>query len=143
MTHFEINNADDGITSGGAGRMSASLVNLTPHAICVDDLLGDACTIPPSGLVARVETSQEDLCGVVIGGVDVSFGEISTGEVVNLPPPVAGTTYIVSAMVAQAVAGRRLDVYAPDTGQAARDEQGRIISVPGLVRYAAQAAQVG
>ena len=99
-----------------------SFVNLTPHAI----MLNDGTVFPPSGKVARVSTSFTDfddngLCHVVYGDVE------------NLPDPDGTTLFIVSAMVKAAT--KRTDVVAPATGHpmCVRNEKGQIVSVPGFV----------
>ena len=103
------------------------LINLTPHPIVVDN--GSARKVyEPSGVVARVETES-----TVVGEVD-GF-DVVTNRVLghNVPDPKEGVVYIVSAMVL-ALLSDRTDLVAPDTGKAARNEQGHIVSVPGFVR---------
>jgi len=107
------------------------LVNLTPHEIRV---VKDDCEviIPPSGGVARVKTEQ-----VEVGSIDgIPVVKTEFGEVEGLPDPEPNTIYIVSSIVAQAVAGEREDVVAPDTGPTAiRDENGRIVAVRRFQRW--------
>ena len=56
------------------------------------------------------------------------------GEVENLPPPEAGTLYIVSGAVASAA--KRDDVLCPATGHpSAIRKDGQIYSVPGFTRF--------
>lgn len=108
-------------------------VNLTPHAIVVDnegneDFPPLSVTIPPSGWVARAQMVTIDRLSPLMRTVGVRGG--------NLPDPVDGVYYIVSALVGQQPAARkRDDIIAPDTDKGKRDEQGRIVSVPGFVRY--------
>ena len=102
-----------------------TLVNLTPHAIVLDNGV-DSLTVEPSGSIARV--SVELVETAVTGLYSQVFGDVA-----GLPEPVEGTLYIVSAMVLSAVP-HRVDVYAPATALAARNELGHIVSVPGLVR---------
>ena len=99
------------------------LVNLTPHAIVIDNGT-DVITVAPSGTVARVTTSLTDLG-------DGLFTR-TWGDVVDLPAPQDNTIFIVSAMVAGRVADRT-DVASPATDVAKRDDNGRIVSVPGLI----------
>lgn len=99
------------------------LVNLTPHPIVIDDGT-TVLTIAPSGTVARVTTSLTDLG-------DGLFTR-TWGDVVDLPAPQDNTIFIVSAMVAGRVADRT-DVASPATDVAKRDDNGRIVSVPGLI----------
>ena len=102
------------------------LINLTPHEITVQ---GHA--IPPSGTVCRVETRSEDL-GYIYLGVGGEKNQIpvirqtATG-VSGLPEPQQNTFYLVSSMVAAAIAAlwpKRNDILAP-TGLA-RDANGNV-----------------
>ena len=99
------------------------LVILTPHPIVIDDGT-TVLTIVPSGTIARVTTSLTDLG-------DGLFTR-TWGDVVDLPDPQDNTIYIVSAMVAGRVLDRT-DVASPATDMAKRDDNGRIVSVPGLI----------
>ena len=102
----------------------ATYINLTPHAIA----LNDGRIFAPSGVVARVTTSFADIVNDVC--------EVVYGEVENLPEPKeGGVVYIVSAMVLGGCKGRH-DVVAPATGhpQTIRNEKGHIVSVPCFVR---------
>ena len=105
------------------------MLNLTPHAITVRAPDGADHTFPPSGVVARVATTE-----TVIGACPMTGAPIvrrTLGEPVGLPP--AGTPCIVSAMVAGACPGRA-GVFAPDSGPTAiRDERGQIVAVTRLV----------
>lgn len=103
-----------------------SFVNLTPHAITVEGL----GTIPASGQVARVETRR--CCVGSINGARLVSQTL--GEVQNLPGPREGVVYVVSALVLSALAGKRRDVVAPDTGADAVRENGQIVSVRGFVQ---------
>jgi len=113
---------------------SVKMKNLTPHEVVVYDDKGDVkLRVKPSGTIARVTTKQE-----VVGylnGVPVVKTEFV--EVQGLPKPEDNTVYIVSSLVAQAVARERGDVVAPDTSprSAVRDEQGRIIGVRRFQRW--------
>lgn len=106
------------------------MLNLTPHPIVIRQPTGTDMTIPPSGTVARVATTERVLdqdaalpCPVIARAM---------GEPEGLPEP--GTLAIVSAMVLAACPGRP-GLYAPDTGPTAiRDDQGRIIAVTRLVQ---------
>lgn len=96
-------------------------INLTPHAIH----LNSGEIFEPSGDIARVSANYS---GFVDGVCQQVFGEVT-----GLPEPVEGVKYIVSALVL--AASDRDDLVAPATGhpECRRDEQGRIISVPGFV----------
>ena len=100
-----------------------NLVNLTPHPIVIDDGT-TVLTIAPSGTITRVEKSIIDLGD--------GFYTIVWGDVVDLPEPQDNTIYMVSAMVAGRVPDRT-DVASPATDLANRDDNGRIVSVPGLI----------
>lgn len=105
-----------------------NFVNLTPHAIVVD-VEGETISFPPSGIVARVESSLEE-----IQAVDAyRLFSRKFGEVIDLPEPEEGIFYIVSALVKGATS--RKDVVAPATDhkEAKRNEKGHIISVPGFI----------
>ena len=121
-----------------------SLVNLTPHAITVAHA-GGTLSIAPTAPAARVTSTP--------GTVNpVSFGEVSIpvatptvfGAVENLPPPVEGVFYIVSALVGAALNGTRSDVVMPGTGpndgairfaeDCAEGKKGQIQAVTRLIR---------
>ena len=99
-------------------------VNLTPHAIN----LNNGTVIEPSGTVARVSSTHTEfdangICRVVYG------------ELTGLPEPEAGTCYIVSLVVANAVRDlKRSDVVSPATNHPETTrEKGLVVSVPGFV----------
>jgi len=97
-------------------------VNLTPHAI----VLNSGTTFAPSGKVARVSSSHTtfDSDGIC----SVTFGDVT-----DLPDPVPGTFYIVSALVA--AAAKRADVVSPASGHPdVVRSNGQIVSVPGFVQ---------
>lgn len=103
--------------------MDVKLVNLTPHALTVDGL-----AIPPSGTVARLAVSREQVDIFLMDGIEIPLYRTVFGETENLPEPVEGIVYIASMLLAQAV--RRPDVVFP--GEAIRDSDGRIIGCHGL-----------
>lgn len=119
-----------------------NLLNLTPHAVRIFAADGktELVTVPPSGTVARVSVTRKET-GVVpiewdaerllardlLAGIPVFVG--SYGQVENLPSPVTGTIYIVSAMVRQVVPTRR-DVLSP--GELVRDDKGQPTGSRGL-----------
>lgn len=105
------------------------IINLTPHAINVVKQDGSIATFEPSGTVARVSKTMKK-----IGFLDdFDLVKETIGSVENIPDPEFGVWYIVSAMVFSAVAEDRLDVLAPNTNQAIRDEKGMIIGVPNFI----------
>ena len=101
-----------------------TIINLTPHEIT---FMGDEKnTIPTSGIVARVAVKREQVG--TLNGLPIYRSVF--GQVENLPDPKADTVYIVSAMVAQAVKGKRDDIYIVD--DTVRDENGAIIGCRAL-----------
>lgn len=111
-----------------------NIVNLTPHPI---ELYGDDSetllwSIPPSGTVARV--SEVVGADYFTNGMPVPFRTAPTyGEVTGLPDYAAGTFYIVSSMVGQAVC--RDDLLSPSNADMVRDAAGRILGTRRLVRW--------
>lgn len=105
-----------------------NFVNLTPHAIC----LNDGQIFPPSGTVARVSADISDKG--IIG--DIPLYSQGFGDVQNLPDAYPGVVFIVSAMVLSALNGSRFDVVAPATSHpdVVRNDKGHIVSVPGFVQ---------
>lgn len=99
-----------------------NIVNLTPH-----DIVLCGTTITSSG-IARCETTIKE-----IGKIDgIKINKKSFGEVTGLPEAKADTIYVVSAIVAQAVSGKRDDVYVVD--DTIRNEQGQIIGCNALAQ---------
>ena len=120
-----------------------NLVNLTPHEIVIafGESNAERMAIPASGIVARVASTP----GVAeqVNGVPVPvMGRQAWGKVENLPDPVEGTLFIVSAMVlGRPECLNRTDVVGPGTGPndgAIRYEdgprKGQVIAVTRLVR---------
>ena len=107
-----------------------TIINLTPHAITLR-LDTVETTFPASGIVARVPQATTSL-GKTIAGFPVytsTFGQV------EMPEPVEGVYYIVSAMVLSALADTREDVVAPRTDSTAiRNEAGHIIAVTGWLQ---------
>ena len=100
------------------------IINLTPHSVtlCGED---GSITIEPSGVVARVATTQ---CTIGdYNGVPIVIETI--GQVSNLPDEAQNVCYIVSRLVAQAECLRR-DLYFPTN--LLRDSQGRITGAGAL-----------
>lgn len=111
--------------------MEVRLVNLTPHAVVVG---GES--IPPSGVVARVDMRTKVYPTENLNYNDIVLVENEMVGVVGLPDPEPETRYIVSGIVLGYVKSEllRLDCCAPDTGPTAtRDESGQIIAVSRLV----------
>lgn len=108
-----------------------NIVNLTPHALNLmsEGPDGPVVTIPPSGIVARCDTSRVQAGTVTVDGITIPVNQTRFGMVSNLPDPQPDTIFVVSALVAQAVPDRQ-DVVIPD--DAVRDDQGRIIGCRAL-----------
>lgn len=105
------------------------VVNLTPH----DVVINDGTVFPPSGMVARVATTQ--IQDGDINGIPVM--KVSYGDIVDLPDPKPDVVYIVSALVLSASkAVGRTDCVSPNTSSTdtIRNDNGQIVSVPGFVR---------
>ena len=102
-----------------------NLINLTPHAI---NLQGVG-SIPASGLVIRVETTERIL-GAVNG---LPLIKTVLGGVTGIPDPSENTLYIVSAFVAQA--SNRQDLICPDTGNSCIRENGNIVAITQFTKY--------
>ena len=85
-------------------------VNLTPHEVVIlDDNKNVVKTFAPSGLIARCSANEQYVN--TLDGVKIT--RQSFGEVQGLPEPQAGTWYIVSRIVAEAVKGQCDDVIVP------------------------------
>lgn len=101
-------------------------VNLTPCEI----VLNSGERFPASGVVAHVDNKfgKSDDMGVM---------EVYHGGMYNVPSyEFLGITFIVSGVVLEACKGRG-DMVAPATNHpdCVRDDDGRVVSVPGFVRY--------
>lgn len=103
------------------------IVNLTPHDINLfrgDELVE---TVKSSG-VARVSVRSE-----IIGEINgYPISKNFYGEIIGLPEPQPGIFYVVSALVAQAAAGRRTDLLV--VNDTVRNEKGQIIGCRGFAR---------
>jgi hypothetical protein len=100
-------------------------INLTPHDI---NILGPngAIRIPPSGTVARCQTST-----TAAGEYDgIPLVHTSYGAVSGVPETEDGTLYIVSAMIRAALPGRH-DLASP--GEPVRDAAGAVIGCRHLI----------
>ena len=102
-----------------------NFVNLTPHELSIHTEEG-VVTLPPSGSVARVSTTETPAPSV--GGIPTTITTL--GEVTGLPDETPGVVVVVSGMVASAAP--REDVMSP--GPLVRDESGRPIGCRGLRR---------
>ena len=82
-------------------------------------------TIEPSGTVARINIEE----------VELGYGFVThtKGEVIDLHEPEEGKVFVVSGLVFAAT--DRVDVIAPNTNKSIRDENGKIIGVPGFIMH--------
>ena len=103
------------------------IVNLTPHDIHLyrgNELVE---TVKSCG-AARVSVRSEKVGE--INGYPISKNFY--GEIIGLPEPQPGIFYVVSALVAQAAAGRRTDLLV--VNDTVRDKEGRIVGCRGFAR---------
>lgn len=107
------------------------IINLTPHDVNIYIDEDTMLVLPKCEYPARCTTSN-----VYLGEIDgVPIYHVVYEDVINLPDPMLGTIYVVSAIVAQAVKNRD-DVFAPDTGATAlRNSNGQIHAVRGLLKH--------
>jgi len=111
------------------------ITNLTPHPIVIHPNGpngAETITIPTSDLVALVDEEVE-----VTGTVDrVPVAKVSYGRVHNLPSPVNGQFFVVSALAAEVAyhSGRGVDDLLI-VGEHVRDDRGRIIGSSCLVTW--------
>jgi len=110
------------------------IVNLTPHDITLTRD-GVDTIFPKSGQVVRCESCQ--IPDAPIGGT-IPLVVNTFGNVIGLPNPAPGVVYLVSNVVAAhpSIAGKRLDVVAPNTGPTAiRNAEGQTIAVRSFQRF--------
>jgi len=104
-----------------------SLINCTPHVITIITA-GDDVVLSPSGIVPRLSVTR-----ILVGMTDgIPVARPTLGETENLPAPVAGTTLVVSALVAEANRHRQ-DLASP--GELVRNAAGQPIGCRGLSIY--------
>ena len=107
--------------------MKKVIVNLTPHEIHLyrgDELVEK---IKSSG-IARVAVRSEK-----VGEIDgFPISKNFYGEITGLPDPLPGVYYVVSALVAQAAAGKRTDLLV--VNDTVRNEKGQIIGCRGFAQ---------
>lgn len=107
--------------------MDITVVNMTPHAIIVVNEEGEmVATYPPSGEVARVQTTTEVTASVA--GIPVR--RTAFGNVTGIPESQPGMVFITSTIVAQAA--KRPDVISPDTGPTAVRLDGQVVAIRGF-----------
>ena len=104
------------------------LVNLTPHDLNVKNTAGELVLLPKSGATARLLVRRT--AGAPVGEFPTATPMF--GEIEGLPAPEDGTTFVVSALVAERA--DRDDVVAP--GELLRDDAGVVIGCSGFTRVA-------
>lgn len=110
------------------------LVNLTPHPITfLDDNNNVIAVIEPAGTqIPRLAEERQVVGHLAIGTAVVPVVQKTFVPEVDLPPEQKGVFYIVSGLIAQALAGKRNDLFVPD--QLVRDEKGNIVGARALAR---------
>jgi hypothetical protein len=114
------------------------LVNLTPHTVNIFNEDGDeVLAVPPSGLVARIETIIEKV-GTFRSGIPYFQTEVTgapylidtEGNIRGFPAGSKGEIFIVSGLFRSYF--DRPDLYQP--GELLRDDDGQVIGCVGLSR---------
>lgn len=111
----------------------AEIINLTPHAIVIppEEVQSAGWVIPPSGVVARAETTLTP--AEPIDGIPTSHVEY--GALIDMPAPRDGVYLVVSAVcvLAARAQGRMVnDLLVP--GDQIRDSSGRVVGCRSLAR---------
>lgn len=101
--------------------------NLTPHTIVWVKPNGDQIAIPSTGII-RCQCTTE--VAETIGDLVIFQNKYVLED--ELPAPKQGVFYIVSALVASQLSGKRDDVLV--TNDTVRDESGRIIGCRSFAR---------
>ena len=107
--------------------MTASLLNLTPHAINIILADGMEIEIRPQEVSARVDVKLEQVGHICA----IPTYRAHYGEIKGLPEPRPGTCLIVSGVVRLALPDR-FDLYSP--GEPVRDAAGKVIGCRGLIQ---------
>ncbi len=107
------------------------IVNLTPHTLNFYNGDKVVLSVEPSGLVARADQVRTPAGQLDADEITIPINTNTYGTVKNLPDPVDGTVYVVSALTAAAVHGRD-DVFIVD--DAVRDDANRVIGARALAR---------
>jgi hypothetical protein len=112
--------------------MSQKFVNCMKHECTIQLPSGGIVTIPPSGVEAQVTETETVASTVEIEGEKVEISEFQYGAVQGLPEPSQRTIFIVNGMVLSALGGSRPDCLAPNSGQSAVRENGKIQAITRL-----------
>lgn len=131
-----------------------TLINLTPHVLCLYAPKQDDLDTPPR-LLAMVPSSGVARVASTPGAIEETHIRFNSGDsthdlyhfpiaqpfqwgaIEGLPEPQDGVIYVVSLLVAQRA--MRADVVSPGTGpndNCIRDDQGRIAGVTRLIAWA-------
>jgi len=116
---------------------TTSFVNCTPHEIVVKTVKGEIDTYAVSGIIPRVDRKLSDV--FTMNDVAVRNYYVGDDEIVGLPeesafPP--ETVFIVSAMVAEALAKRGTSYRYVSPGPALRGPNGVIVACDGFIHHA-------
>lgn len=104
--------------------------NFTPHDIHLYEGSTLIATFPATGIVTRVNEATMD--AGTVGSTHYPLCKKVYENIIDLPPPVPGTYYIVSMMVMNAIP--RDDLICPDTGSGAvRNDKGMIVGTSRFV----------
>lgn len=103
-------------------------VNMTPHTINYVKADGSTLVLESAGLIRC--TSVATLVETLEGEFPVYHNSYKFEE--ELPSPQAGVYYIVSAIVASALSGKRVDILV--VNDTVRDEAGRIVGCRSFAR---------
>ncbi len=106
------------------------LVNLTPHEINLVNG-GDVVTIKPSGVVARVSVTRQQIGTIESCDIVFPINKNVFGDVTDLPDAQTDTLFIVSAIVANACPNRDDLVIVDD---AVRNDSGQIVGAKALAK---------
>jgi len=100
----------------------SQIVNLTDHDLTIDDIV-----YPPSGIVARIRSVNN--LAFIFEGIPVY--ELSSSRIHDLPSPQDGILYVTSFQLSREA--NRLDVVAPNSRDADRDEYGNIVNIHSFI----------
>ena len=112
-----------------------TIINATPHALNICDEAGEIVDTIPAPIdksqIARVSSTATNVG--TLRGYNVVRTEY--GDVEGLEEETPGVVYLVSAMVGQVLAGKRNDIYSPDTGATAVRNNGQIVGVRQFIKW--------
>ena len=103
-----------------------TIINMTPHDICIIQQEKTVRVIPASGVVARCDMLRQAQASLD----HIPAYRVTYGAVQGLPEAKEGIFYIVSSIVALAMRGQRNDLLVPL--DFVRDDAGRILGCQAL-----------